>query len=448
MLWIIQGNVPLLDFEVGQPGLKRRDFPIGLERNQKKLTPIIMAMIWQLFGVHISLTLIIIFLLLAWLLWPRRFPRMRKRLLMGSGLVFLGSVLLALYTYWPTAYEKKYLAKTISPEIEAIPFKQLADSIDFHIGVAIGPDDSHHDLISKLFNSVVAENEMKPGRLLIDPKNWDFDFSKADALINFANTHNMRMRGHTLIWGKFPGMTLPIHWITEVKAAADKKSAMASIMKRYIETVMKHFKGRVPTWDVVNEPMGGDPLFPSIFTESMGEEYIDYAFNIAHEADPDCSLFLNEQIGDFDSPQAAEFLNLLQRLMDRGVPIDGVGLQTHHINKVQDIAGLKKYIRAIGEMGLKVEITELDVRLLLFDDADDPYQAQGDQFKYIVKACIDDPDCHGVTLWGLTDGANWMDGVPPFKWKSPNAPNIFDENMHKKPAYVGIWEALKEAQTD
>jgi len=134
----------------------------------------------------------------------------------------------------------------------------------------------------------------------------------------------------------------------------------------------------------------------------------------------------------------------LKRLIDRGVPIHGVGLQSHHINRIHDTDALRRYIRSIGQLGLKVEITELDVRLRLFGMEKDPYQAQGDQFKNIVEACLDDPACGGVTMWGLTDGKNWMDSVPPFKWKSPNAPNIFDEDMNRKPAYVGIGEALKK----
>ena len=160
--------------------------------------------------------------------------------------------------------------------------------------------------------------------------------------------------------------------------------------------------------------------------------------------DQDCSLFLNEQIVDYDGPQGTAFLALLKGLVDRGVPIDGVGLQSHHINRVHDIDALKRYIRSIGQLGLKVEMTELDVRLRLFGKEQDPYQAQGDQFRKIVEVCLDDPACDGVTLWGLTDGANWMDSVPPFKWKSPNAPNVFDEEMRKKPAYFGIKEALKQ----
>ena len=134
---------------------------------------------------------------------------MRKRLLMSSGLILLGSILLAMYTYWPTKYEKKYLQETLSPELTATPLKQLADSIDFHIGVAISPDPTYHNQVIQEFNSVVAENHFKPGALLIDAANWTFDFSKADELVTFAEANNLRMRGHTLIWGKFPGDDLP-----------------------------------------------------------------------------------------------------------------------------------------------------------------------------------------------------------------------------------------------
>ena len=94
---------------------------------------------------------------------------------------------------------------------------------------------------------------------------------------------------------------------------------------------------------------------------------------------------------------------------------------------------------------MKVEITELDVRLLLFGNEKDSYVAQGKQYKEIVEICLAEKACKGITFWGLTDKNNWMDAVPPFQWKSPNAPNIFDEEMNKKPGYIGVWEALKAA---
>ena len=400
-------------------------------------------MIWQLFSVHISLSMLVLILFLLWLLWPRRNPKLRKLFIRGAGLLLLGSLLLASYTYWPRSFEKNYVQESQEVESSALSLRAMADSLDFNIGIASSHNPAYPELISKEFNSLVAENDFKPGQLLVDANNWEFDFTKADILILFADTHDMRLRGHTLIWGKFPGMTFPAEWQEEIKAAQDKEAKMKALMRQYIERVMQHFKGRVRDWDVVNEPMGGDPLFPSIFTESMGESYIDYAFQLAREFDPDATLYLNEQIPDYESEQGKAFLDLLQRLLDRGVPIDGVGLQCHNLNNIHDTVALRNYIRKIAEMGLEVEITELDIRLLLFKDSEDPYQAQGDQFRKIAEICLDDPACKGLTLWGLTDGANWMDAVPPFMWKSPNAPNIFDEDMNKKPAYWGLHAALK-----
>ena len=405
-----------------------------------------MKIIWQLFGVHIVLIIVILTLLLAGIIWPRRYRKVRRSLFLASGVCLLGSIILGLITYWPYTYKKNYLTSDNAPASVITTLRQLADPIGFNIGVAIAPEPLYYENVGKEFNSVVATNHFKPGKLLKDPLNWEFDFSKADELLEFAESNGMRMRGHTLVWGKFAGRTFPKAWINEVNSASDQEKAMKGILKRYIVAVMDHFKGHIPVWDVVNEPMAGEGLYPSIFTKSLGEKYIDYAFQIARETDPDCLLFLNEQIGDYQGPQGQAFISLLKRLLDRDVPIDGVGLQTHHINRIHDIEGLKQFIRQIGQLGLQVEITELDVRLLLFKGERDPYQAQGDQFKAIVKTCLDDPACKGVTFWGLTDKSNWMDAVPPFKWKSPNAPNIFDEEMRKKPGYHGVWEVLKEAR--
>lgn len=404
-----------------------------------------MKMIWQLFSVHIIVISTILFLLIVWLIFPRRFVQVRKVLLRLNGLFILTSILLAAYTYWPYQYDKAYLKNPISEEIKSTPLRTLADSIDFYVGVATSAESDYASLVSQQFNSIVAENHFKPGKLLKNADQWEFDFTQADKLVEFSNSNNMRLRGHTLIWGKFAGRTYPKEWVDEIKKARNKEEKMKELITRYINAVMGHFKGQVPTWDVVNEPMGGAKLFPSIFTQTMGEKYIDLAFNLAHKTDPDCSLFLNEQIIDYNGPQGEAFLELLKRLIDRNVPIHGVGLQTHHINRIHPLKDLKAYIQKIAALGLKIEITELDIRLLLFDDANDPYAAQGEQYEQIVKICLDDPACQGVTFWGLTDAGNWMDGVPPFKWKSPNSPNIYDEDMNMKPAYVGIWESLKAA---
>lgn len=405
-----------------------------------------MGILFDLFGVHITFFSIILILFLAWLFWPRREKKIRKILIRSAGAVLLLAILLGLKTYWPYSYEKEYLSDQVAEEIKAKPLKDLADSIDFNIGIAFNLNSKYVDLITSEFNSLVAENDFKPGKLLVDAPNWKFDFSKADKMIDFAESNNMRLRGHTLIWGKFPGRTYPAVWGKQINESTDKKKTMEEIMTKYINEVMGHFKGRIPIWDVVNEPMQGEGLYQSPFTHALGEEYIDLAFELARKADPDCTLILNEQIYNYDGPSGKAFLELLRRLKDRDVPIDGVGLQCHHIKNIHDIDALKRYLHAIGELGLKVEITELDVRLLLYKNSDDPYAAQGKQFGDIARVCIEDPDCIGLTLWGLTDKHNWMDEIPPFKWKSPNAPNIYDEEMNRKPAYMGIWNALNDVQ--
>jgi len=220
---------------------------------------------------------------LTWLFWPRKFPRTRKRLLIFSGLVFLFSVILGLNTYWPREYDKNYLEAKLPADQDVTPLRELADSNQFYIGVALSPDPIYGTEIIREFNSLVGENHFMPGKLLVDAGNWTFDFSGADKLMTFAEANGMRMRGHTLVWGKFPGMTFPKQWIERINTSTDPKATMEMLIKKYIETVMGHYKGRLNTWDVVNEPMAGTELYPSIFTKSMGEGYIDFSFRTARE---------------------------------------------------------------------------------------------------------------------------------------------------------------------
>jgi endo-1,4-beta-xylanase len=404
-----------------------------------------MKMIWELFGIHIIFFTSLLIVLIAWLIWPRRYKKLRKALISLLGIIALSALITGLFAYWPRQFEKTYLAEQAeSYELNDYSLSRMADSLDFYIGMAIKPDSLSRHWVPAEFNSVTAENHFKPGHLMLDAEAWKYDFSNADDLLELAKANGMRMRGHTLIWGKFPGRTHPVPWIKMAEGAEDPQAAMTEIITRYISDVMGRYKGKVETWDVVNEPMGGTVLYECVFTRTLGEAYIDLAFHTAHKIDPDCELFLNEAIGDYDGPQGQAFLALLKRLKERGVPVHGVGLQTHHINAVHDVEAMKRYLRTIGEMGFKTEITELDIRLLHFIKSKDPYQAQGDQYYKIARVCLEEPSCQGLTIWGITDAENWMDQIPPFKWKSPNAPYILDENLVKKPAYWGIHRALAE----
>ena len=166
----------------------------------------------DLFGVHILIVLIVFILFITRLFLPRRYKNARKKILIANSLVVLISFSIALVSYWPHEFEKKYLEKSLSKKTDNRPLRVLADSIDFYIGIATNPNSIYLERIGKEFNSMVGENDFKPGRLLKDPSNWEFDFSDADRLLDFAASNKMRMRGHTLIWGKFSGMTHPKEW--------------------------------------------------------------------------------------------------------------------------------------------------------------------------------------------------------------------------------------------
>jgi endo-1,4-beta-xylanase len=102
----------------------------------------------------------------------------------------------------------------------------------------------------------------------------------------------------------------------------------------------------------------------------------------------------------------------------------------------------RKFLKRISDLGLKIEITELDARLRLFGGHDDPYQAQGDFYEAFVPACLENPLCSGVTIWGLSDRHVWYDGLGVFKLHRPNESNLFDEKLSPKPAYQGLVNAL------
>tara|TARA_R110002049_G_scaffold308910_2_gene514842 strand:- start:17619 stop:18890 length:1272 start_codon:yes stop_codon:yes gene_type:complete len=416
------------------------------------------------FGVSLAAFSTIPILYCSWRFWLSKFKQSKMMLIRPLILLLLMGHLVACST---THNLHKVEKKMESQDFKSTSLRQLADSKNFYIGVAYSTSD-YDSLIAKEFNSIVGENSFKPGRLLVDAENWKFDFTISDNLIKFAEANNMRARGHTLIWGKYPGFTYPLYWKKQIEESSDKEKTIENLMTRYINEVMGHFKGKIAQWDVVNEPMQGisplvnnekapqsdlakEPkkgkgLFQNPFTEAMGEAYIDLAFGIARKADPNCSLFLNEQINDYDGPSGKAFLELLERLVERKVPIDGVGIQSHNSWKRHDLDGLRRYMKSIGDLGLKVEITELDVSILLGGGENDPYTDQAKQFSDITKICLEDPNCNGITLWGITDAHNWMDNVPMLKRKKTHAPNIFDKDLNKKPAYTAIWKALKSAQ--
>ena len=315
--------------------------------------------------------------------------------------------------------------------------RQAADQAGVRMGAAVGPNQLANDplygpTLAAEFNSITAENVMKwPA---VHPAADRYDFDRADTLVAFADTHDMRVRGHTLLWAN--PIRIP-DWVN----AIDDAGTLRATLDDHIRTVVGRYAGRIDAWDVINEPLDnfGIDLFDNVFLQQLGASYIADAFRIAHEADPTATLFLNEVlVSDASHGRFQIFYDLVKDLLDAGVPIHGVGLQGHYIRGITlpEAESLRAAIQAFADLGLVVELTELDISMP--GQREDRLEQQGEIYEAIMGACLAVEACQGVTTWGFTDRYTWIDSqIAPGL-----APLPFDEDYQRKPAWSGAREAL------
>ena len=330
--------------------------------------------------------------------------------------------------------------------------KYYADLVGKKVGVAVpvykmsinDPNNSRTKAITSNFNICVAENEMKPDAL--QPNQGQFEFYNADKLVELAQANNMRVRGHTLVWyQQNPG------WLSSDGKKNDKnwtREQALEIMKNHITTVMKHFKGKVYEWDVVNEMLDDDQsivrtnpdgynLRSNVWYKAIGEDYVDSALVYAHRADPDAKLYINEYgVEMYGSAKTEAYFNLAKRLLKSGIPLDGVGLQCHlsvgELNEKKFDANVARY----AELGINCIVTELDMSIKDFNDPDH-YNRQALEYYKIVKTMLKYDHFPHLIIWGVTDDLSWRGGEPL----------LFDSSVTKKPAYWAIRNTLRDFYT-
>lgn len=299
------------------------------------------------------------------------------------------------------------------------------------------------------FSQLTPENEMKWES--IEPEQGVFDFSGADAVVEYAIAHDMKVRGHTLVWHS----QLP-DWVSALTGA----DAVRAAMTNHIQTVVGHFRDKYPgtvfSWDVVNEAIVGMgqtwAYRDDVFSREIGDTFLAEAFQIAHDADPDALLFYNDfGIEGLNGAKQTGAYTMVSALVAAGVPVQGIGFQMH-TNSNDGGPGFAEFqanIQRYADLGLKVDVTEMDVSLCNIGNNAFALEAQRYRYNRIVSACFDSPACRSVSLWGLGDANSWLNdnggctdnmGMP-IPGVAPE-PLAFGDDYGRKPAWWGVYDGL------
>lgn len=316
----------------------------------------------------------------------------------------------------------------------------------FPIGTAIneGMIERYGRIITDNFASITPENELKFHN--IHPRKYDYQFDKADYLVDYAISNGMKIRGHTLIWHE----RLPDWLIYENEKRVSKELLLKSL-KEHIHKVVDRYKDKIYCWDVVNEVISDDEhtLFrDTALYQIAGEEFIEKAFYYAHEAAPKSKLFLNDYNACIPS-KCDKIYKLVKKLKSDGVPIHGIGLQGHYNINFPASEAIDNALKKLSELELDIQITEMDVSMYGYENRSTDIVCPSNNMIERQKIFYDRTFevyrkyknvISGVTLWGVADDYTWLDEFPVYGRK--DWPLLFDEKLQKKPAYEAVtcWE--------
>ncbi|KAF8173044.1 endo-1,4-beta xylanase [Pholiota molesta] len=275
------------------------------------------------------------------------------------------------------------------------------------------------------FHQLTPANSMKWDAT--EPSRGVFTFSGGDQIVAQAQAHGQLMRGHNCVWHN----QLPA-WVT---AGNFDNATLLSIVETHCGTLVGHYKGQMYAWDVINEPFNDDGTFgQNVFSNTTGMAYISTALRAARAADPAAKLYINDFNIEGTGAKSTAMANLVTQLKAEGVPIDGIGVQSHLI--VGEVpTTLQQNLQNFADLGVEVAITELDIRMTL-PETPVLIAQQTEDYKNVIAACNAVSGCIGVTVRDWTDKFSWVPGTFP----GQGAACPWDENFVKKPAYQGIVE--------
>jgi endo-1,4-beta-xylanase len=332
------------------------------------------------------------------------------------------------------------IAPVVTP-IVVNPVNTTLKDMPFKFGASVNArllenNQAYKALVIKEFSSLTTENALKFAT--VHPLEGHYDFTDATNIVNLALANGKRVHGHTLNWYK----SLPA-WVTNFQGTT---ADWENLLKTHIQTVVGQFKGKIASWDVVNEAFEDDGTYRnSIWVQKLGTDYIARAFEYAHQADPNALLFYNDYGQEYSTAKRTAILNLVNNLKSRGIPIHGIGLQMHTRYNQSD-ANITSAITTAAATGLLVHISELDVAVNPDNNQALTYTAtlaeqHAAKYKSIIKAYYAIPKAqqYGITTWNVTDADSWI----PAEYSRPDWPLPFDANYQRKAAYQGILDGVK-----
>ena len=331
---------------------------------------------------------------------------------------------------------------------------------DFLIGTAINAgtflrnDKQLLDIIKNDFNSITAANAFKWG--VIQPKDNEWQFKVPDIFVDFGMKNNMHMLGHVLVWHS----QIPNDLFKDKDGNEISKEALLKRMENHISPLVDKYKGKIDAWDVVNESITPEDKWRKTgWIKIIGPEFMDRAFQLAHEANPNAHLLYNDY--NMDNPKRREYVvEFIQHCKKNGIPIHGIGMQGHLNLDSPDLTEFEKSIEAFAAEGMRVHVTELDVDVLPYDwgktaevstnreyrETLNPYKdglpkEVEDKFtKYyenLFKLFLKHRDkMERVTFWGTSDDQSWKNNFP-VRGRT-NYPLLFDRERKPKEAYFAV----------
>lgn len=316
----------------------------------------------------------------------------------------------------------------------------LAPSAGIRIGAAVDVDALQADaayarLLAREFNLLTPENAMKFS--VVHPERGRYDFTQADALVEFAEANGMQVNGHVLVWHQ----QLP-DWLTQGNFDSDELKA---ILREHIQTLVTRYRGRVASWDVAAEAVDeSGRLRETFWSRGIGPDYLALAFRWAHEADPQAHLRYNDYGGEGGGAKSDGIYDLMIELRRKGAPVHGVGLQMHASLKDAPRPGdVRINMKRLAALRLQTHITEMDVMLSLPASRAD-LRAQAGLYRDMLQTCLAVPQCRSFSTWGASDRYSW---IPAF-FPGQGAALLFDAEGQAKPAYDSVWRVLRDAKAD